>query len=51
MGLRWKIALQQDKEKKDKSIMQQLETAHFFLNFLSNFIEQKNRKVVKNFTL
>jgi hypothetical protein len=47
MGLRWKIALQQDNEKKDKFIMQQLKTAQFFL---FNFIEQKNRKVVKNFT-
>jgi hypothetical protein len=33
MRIRWKIALQQDKEKKNKFIMQQLKTAHFSLGF------------------
>jgi hypothetical protein len=46
MGLRWKIALQKDKEKKDKFIMQQLKTAHFFLSFSFKFYCAKTGKLI-----
>jgi hypothetical protein len=47
MRLRWKIVLQQNNEKKDKFIMQQLETAHFFLIFFLILLSKKTGKLLR----